>query len=637
MRQKVWILSAVLPLALFAGMAGMARAQLGAPKILKAAVSAPKVAVIGKPFPVVVTLTIAKPYHIQANPPKQGYIATEVKVGPVKGVKVDKLIYPHATRATTAGEVLPVYEGTVQVRAIVTADRTVKPGSLRLPITVHYQGCNDRSCYPPTSETTQATTTLRAASGSHADAGTASAVAAQAQPTSGGNGTVSGSALAVPGFHATEITQFMEPKPFLTWLKQGGSQAGQADTVTSLLERGGLLNLAAALGLIYLLGLALNLTPCVYPLIPITIGYFGRQAAGGARTGALSISYAMGMAVMYSILGIVAALFGKVFGSQLSNPYVLVGFAIVMFALGLTMFDRPDGRPIWELQLPSSLTSQAKSRAGYAGAFLMGLMVGIVAAPCIGPIVVALIELIARTRNVGLGLETFFILGVGLATPYLLLGFGLVKALPRSGEWMIAVKHIFGLLLFGMGLYYLRDLLGHIYMPLMTLYVIGSGIYLLFFDNAGRAAAKFHTFKRALGAAAILAGIWLALPHGQAASATASGAPAAIPFETPADYTALQQKLTQARQENKEVLIDFSASWCAACKELDEKTFHDPDVAKATANYIALRFRLEQQTDADKAYARPFVQTFQIVGLPTVVHLVPAAQNQKTALSLPGQ
>src|SRR5581483_3975017 len=306
-------------------------------------------------------------------------------------------------------------------------------------------------------------------------------------------------------------------------------------------------------------------------------------------------------------------------------------FAALMFALGLSMFDRPDGRPIWELQLPQSLTSHAKSRAGYLGALLMGLMVGIVAAPCIGPIVVALIQVVGKSGNVALGLVTFFALGIGLATPYLFLGFGLIKALPRAGEWMVAVKHIFGLLLFGMGLYYLRDLLGpKPYQIVFSLFVIGSGLYLLFLDKAGQTAVRFQVFKRIVGSVAVILGIWFLLPRGGApAQVQAGAAPTAIVFEQPAtDFAALQARLDEARKQNKPVLIDFWATWCAACKELEEKTFKDPEVAKATGDHLALRFQLE---DFDSDKVKPFLKTFGIVGLPTVVHLVPTGKGAKTA------
>ena len=643
MKRRWWKLAAIAVLAVVgAGGAGVvtALAQLAPPQFVKASASAPKSAVPGKPFTLVVTITVDQPYHIQANPPAPNYIPTVVDVGAVKGFKVGKAVYPAAKKAAFGGTMLPVYEKTVQVKTLVTPAANARPGKYRLPITVHFQGCNEKTCYPPSSVSTQATIDLHPSrsgtpAGRRSDAGGPRLILAQYQAgqPGGGNGTgTGGDAISVPGFRGSKITQFEDPKPFLAWLKEGGSQAGKADIVTELLQRGGPLNFLGALGLIYLLGLALNLTPCVYPLIPITIGYFGRQAAAGAKTGGLSISYALGMALMYSLLGILAALFGKVFGSQLSSPYVLVGFAVLMFALGLSMFDRPDGRPIWELQMPQSLTSKAKSRAGYAGALLMGLMVGIVAAPCIGPIVVALIEVIGRTQNVMLGLVTFFTLGVGLATPYLLLGFGLIKALPRAGEWMVAVKHIFGLLLFGMGLYYLRDLLGpNAYRIVITIFAVGSGLYLLFLDKAGQSAAKFQLFKRGIGVAAIALGIWLFVPKGDVATASANGTRQEIVFENPKDFAALQARLQQAKAQNKEVLIDFWATWCAECKELDEKTFRNPDVVKAADNFVVLRFQLEQKTDADNAYAQPFIKTFGIVGLPTVVHLVPTGDSGQTA------
>ncbi|HEV2471749.1 MAG TPA: cytochrome c biogenesis protein CcdA, partial [Chthonomonadales bacterium] len=527
--------------------------------------------------------------------------------------------YPKPSQAATAGEVLPVFEGSVKIIATEVALRGAKPARATLPISVHYQGCNATSCYPPTSITTSVSVVVaRSGAGvaparhkKRADAG-GILVQAQYRPAA----PESQDAVSVPGFQASEITQFEGPKDFLTWLRSGGSQAGKADLVTRLLKSGGALNFAGALGLIYLLGLALNLTPCVYPLIPITIGYFGKQAASGARTGGLSVCYALGMALMYSALGVLAAIFGKLFGSQLSNPYVLVGFAALMLALGLSMFDRKDGRPIWELQLPGVLTSKAKSRAGYAGALLMGLMVGIVAAPCIGPIVVALIKVIGDTQNVALGLVTFFVLGVGLATPFLLLGLGLIKALPRAGDWMVGVKHLFGLLLFGMAIYYLRGVLpAAIYRLLFTGYAVCAGLYLIAWDRTARKSAGFQWFRRAAGAAAIAVGVWALIP-----AATSRSAGQAIQFQTPKDYAALQSLLSEARSQNRPVLIDFSASWCAACHELEEKTFHDPNVAQEASSMLALRFQLE---DFSSSYVKPFRDTFKIKGLPTVVRLVP--------------
>ncbi len=156
---------------------------------------------------------------------------------------------------------------------------------------------------------------------------------------------------------------------------------------------------------------------------------------------------------------------------------------------------------------------------------------------------------------------------------------------------------------------------------MITVFALASGLYLIFLDKAGRSAAKFLLFKRAMGVAAIALGIWLFLPKGGTAAPAVPGQTAKeIVFETPNGFSGLQERLKQAKAENKQVLIDFWATWCAECKELDEKTFRDPEVAKAANNFVTLRFRLEDFNTDD---AKPFVKAFGIVGLPTVVHLVP--------------
>lgn len=610
----------LLALACLFGIGGRtAWAQPGGKKFVSASATAPKTVTPGKPFTVTIALNIDNTFHIQADKTKEGYIPTTVEVGPVSGFKVSKIVFPKAVEASIAGDKLPVFEGKVAIKVTLTPDKTVKPGKVNLPITVKYQGCTDVTCFPPSKVEAKAEITVGGIKKAEGEGGDSSPLTQTADTTA--PGAVS-STLAIPGFQATKIERFLAPNDFQKWLKEGGTETGQAGVVAELLKKGGAGNFVGALGLIYLLGLALNLTPCVYPLIPITIGYFGRQASSGAKTGTLSIFYALGMALMYSGLGIFAALAGSLFGSWLQNPAVLVGFALVMFALGLSMFDRPDGRPIWELQLPSSLTSQSKARTGYVGALLMGLMVGIVAAPCIGPVVVALIQIVGETRNVSLGLVTFFILGVGLATPYLLLGFGLIKALPRAGEWMISVKHIFGLLLFAMGIYYLRDLLGPTSYPIvMTLFLLWSGVYLIFLDKAGRSAAKFQMFKNVMGVVSFAVAATMLWPVLNPPPPVKQ-----IAFQTPGDFAALEAKLEEARKQNKRVLIDFWATWCAACKELEEKTFTDPEVIKETENYIALRVQLQDYEGPNKLY----VDKFQIVGLPTVVHLIPT-QDTVTA------
>lgn len=137
-----------------------AQAQFGGPKFVKAVAETPKTIEAGKSFTIKVSVTIDKPYHIQANPPKENYIATVLEIGKVKGFKIGKITYPKPLIATIGGETLPIYEGTVQIQAVISPDKTVKPGKFILPVTVNYQGCNEKGCFPPTSIKTEATFTV---------------------------------------------------------------------------------------------------------------------------------------------------------------------------------------------------------------------------------------------------------------------------------------------------------------------------------------------------------------------------------------------------------------------------------------------------------------------------------------------
>ena len=188
---------------------------------------------------------------------------------------------------------------------------------------------------------------------------------------------------------------------------------------------------------VFVMGLALNLTPCVYPLIPITIGYFGGQAEGNTKKLTfMGLAFVMGMALTYSIVGVVTALTGAIFGSLMQNPIVIIAIVVVLIALSLSMFG------LYEFRLPNSWMNKAGgARGGLFGAFFMGLTMGIVAAPCIGPFVLGLITFVAATADPFKGFLMFFVLALGLGTPYLFLAIfsGQIKKLPRSGVWMEAV------------------------------------------------------------------------------------------------------------------------------------------------------------------------------------------------------
>ncbi|MCL5283164.1 MAG: thioredoxin family protein, partial [Armatimonadetes bacterium] len=405
-----------------------------------------------------------------------------------------------------------------------------------------------------------------------------------------------------------------------------GSFTERANRLAGKLLKGG--NLLPILPVLFLVGLLLNLTPCVYPLIPITIGYFGGQAASnpGAKTIKLAVAYVIGMVVMYAGLGLFSSLAGAVFGSWLELPWVLAIFAAVMFALGLAMFERKNGQPIWEIRLPSSLTDKAQARSGLGGALLMGLLVGVVAAPCIGPAVVALINVVAIRHSVPFGLVTFGALGLGLGVPYLVLGSSasLLAKLPRSGEWMMAIKHIFGLILFGVGIYYLNGIIQNetAYRWLMAGYVALAGIYLNLWDVSGETARRFFQFKRALGLVVVAFAVWMMVPP----------PPPSLDVSQIAWQPYSQAGVESAESQGKPVLIDFGAKWCAECNEMDQKTYANPAVVQAAAGIITLKVNATNSNDPKVQAAE---KRYGIVGLPAVI-FIGRNGHERTDLRLMG-
>lgn len=600
-------LAAVLALLAVSGIAPV-RAQFDQPRA-KVSVSSGGL-LVGKASRVIVLITVDPGFHIQADKPAPNYIATEVRVKAPKGYRVGKPAFPKPVIALAAGERIPVFEGKVPVVVPVVVPRGAR-GAQVFEVTVRYQACDAQSCFPPTDARVKAKLAIGKARKAEAQ-GQIAGTAAGAAPTAG-SGTGEGTPSPVPGYTMRKIAQFVPPDQFVRFLSSGSIAADSgAGALDGLLRSG---NLLVALPLVFLLGLALNLTPCVYPIIPITIGYFGSQANGSGRKPlTLALFYVLGMALMYSVLGVAAGLTGGLFGSQLQNPWVLASFAAIMFVLALSQFDRRDGRPIWELQLPSALRNRARSRSGVLGAMLMGLMVGVVAAPCVGPAVIALLQWVGSQRNPGLGFVVFFTLAVGLGLPYLFLATvsGSVRKLPRSGEWMVGVKHVFGVLMALMGFYYLQTLIDGVRPGLGAGVLAGAaalgGVYLLFLDRAGSRSRGFLAARRAIGLGALAAAVWLAWP-----------APAEVIRWQPYSDETLQR----ATADGKAVLVDFTAAWCAACKELEHQTFSHPRVGSAADGWVALR---ADMTDFAGPESLEWRRQYGIQGLPTVVRLVPQSE-----------
>ena len=236
-------------------------------------------------------------------------------------------------------------------------------------------------------------------------------------------------------------------------LAEQGAQSAES-TFSKTMRDGGLLG---ALLLMFVAGFLSSLTPCVYPLIPITVSIFGARAATSRwQAFLLSVVYVLGIAITYSLLGVMAASFGTVFGGAMQSPVVKVGLALLFVVLGLSSLG------VIAVRLPGDMQTRLSDvgGAGYLGALLMGLVAGIIAAPCVGPIVAGVLVYVAEQQDIFLGWLMLFVFALGLGVIFVVLGTfsGLIARVPSSGGWMDGVKALFAVVFFGMALFYLRYL-----------------------------------------------------------------------------------------------------------------------------------------------------------------------------------
>jgi thioredoxin:protein disulfide reductase len=382
------------------------------------------------------------------------------------------------------------------------------------------------------------------------------------------------------------------------------------DAFTVALSRGPLYaGLAAFVG-----GLLVCLTPCVYPMIVITVSVFGaRQTRSRAQAMALSTAFVLGIVTMFVPLGVAAALTGNLFGSQLSSPWVTWLVAAVMLALAASMFG------LWDMTLPGGLVNRLAQvgGAGYTGAFLLGLVSGIVAAPCTGPVLGGVLIWIGKTRSILLGATAMAAFSLGLGLPFWLVGTFAMR-LPKSGPWMVTVKTICGVALAAVALWLLRTKI-----PLERLARPGHGFALLMaalavlglFAATARTEAHrpFALVRRAAGIAACTLGLVLG----------------AIGWQMPPEGIAWQRfshtAVADARASQRPLLIDFTADWCASCQELARHTFSAGDVVAEASRFTRLRV---DATNEDDIAVEEVLRSYRVRGLPTVLVIDGAGQER---------
>jgi thiol:disulfide interchange protein DsbD len=375
--------------------------------------------------------------------------------------------------------------------------------------------------------------------------------------------------------------------------------------------------------LVFLGGLLTALTPCVYPLIPITVGVFGaRPGVSRGKAVLLTSSYVVGMGVVFAVLGVVAARTGAAFGQLLGHPAVAIGLAVFLLVLAASMFGA------FEIALPQGLALKLNSvgGAGFAGAFLMGSVAGFLAAPCTGPVLTGLLTYVATTRNTVLGGGLLFVYALGIGVPFFLIGVFAVR-LPKSGAWMDWVKSALGILLVALAATYIRDafpVLRTAAASAARAWGASGGVWLA----AGLAAGGIllGAIHRSFGGGpreAVLKGFGVAMVAGavllrlSALNVGVESTGLVWNLRYAGEGTKpepVEAALARAAAEHRPVMIDFFAEWCAACKELDRETYVGPSVVAEAQRFVRIKVDGTNSTDpVDALYAR-----FGVNGLPTV-------------------
>ncbi|MES2768590.1 MAG: cytochrome c biogenesis protein CcdA [Bdellovibrionota bacterium] len=327
-------------------------------------------------------------------------------------------------------------------------------------------------------------------------------------------------------------------------------------SVEDLINQGSILTFL----FIFFAGILTSFTPCIFPMIPITLSILGSQTIGKSRWKGFMISlvYVHGIATTYSLLGVAAAKTGTLFGSYLSNPLVVSIIALLFFAMALSMFG------LYEIQVPVFIRSKLgnkKISQGYVGAYVTGLIAGIVASPCVGPVLVALLTYVAQSQKAVLGFFLLFTYAMGLGLIFILMGTfsQLISKLPKSGPWMLRVKKVFGVVLIIMGFYYLSPVLKKYFTP-----------------------------------------------------------PESTQITTPSTgWAAFSEKAIEGARNKQVVVIDFYADWCAACHELDKFTFGNLEVKRELAGAVLLKVDATQEN----AHVSPILEKYGVVGLPTIIFI----------------
>ena len=523
-------------------------------------------------------VSVPEGFHLQSNAPRDpSLIPTTLTFSAIPGIRAEEVVYPKATDFMLQGqsEPLAVFERQFLVGVQFSIAAGTQPGPVEVPARFRYQACNDKLCFAPVVASVRWTLEVVGAKAAvtrqHADLFGQIAFGTGAPPPQEDEpapllpepSNVSATPATLDDFTVVATAGgYMNTDAFLTFIRnaeQGVKEAGWFE------GRGPL----AILLLVLLGGMALNLTPCVLPMIPINLAIIGAGAKASSRSRGFLLGgvYGAAMAAVYGVLGLIVILTAGTFGTINASPWFNLAIAVVFVALALAMFD------LFEIDFsrfsPSAGTGGA-SRGSLALAFGMGGLAALLAGACVAPVVIQVVlfssDLYAQGTVVALGLP--FVLGIGMAIPWPIAGAGLTR-LPKPGAWMVRVKQALGIVILATAAYY------------------GYLAYTLFAD-------------RWVDAGAVTSSVQAMLEDGWHAS--------------------LDDGLAQARRERKPVLVDMWATWCKNCLTMDKTTLADPAVKTALDGYVKVKFQAEH---LDESPARDVIERFGGIGLPTYAILRP--------------
>ena len=520
----------------------------------------------GHSFAVEVTFGLARGHHLDAG-------QTTIAAATSPGLSLGAVSAPKSIpKQDPYLGVVQLYEGRPLFRLPVSVDRAAALGPRTITITATYLACTDTSCFPPRSERLLVVV----------------AVVSEAAAQSSTAGTASGASSVARRSNKADVLRDVE----------------------SRFGRFGILVLAFAWGV------AASLTPCVYPMIPVTMTVIGASSAGSAVRGFfLSLVYVLGLSLVYAVFGVVAAWSGGMFGQYAQHSAVRLTVAAIFGLLAMSMFD------VFYIQVPSSITSKlaGSKGAGVVGAFLTGAAGGAVVGPCVGPLLVGLLVYIAALGDKVMGFLTMWSFALGMGVLFLVVGTasGAATALPKAGAWMEKVKHAFGLVLLGFALYFGRPAVSpEVFALLLGCTLIVVGVLGRALDRLGADATGRDRLAKAAALICLVLGIGYTAtfvlgdralpPQKPAGTAKASG------VQWLHDEAA---GLAKAKQEGKPVLLDFGAAWCPPCRKMEAVTFVDPAVVAESRRFVCIEIDC---TDPDNTAVAALMTKYQVSGVPAL-------------------